>query len=202
MKKINLKNRTINASIVCIVFLLLIIFYHHIDKYTTGLFFISLTLLVPITFVTIVVYLFKGLILVFRNIKELTFKIYFPVIISLVTLGYLFFSPYRLDSENLESEVVLRACFEGTQNQAYILFRDDNTFEIHWTGAFFANSWFYGNYTQSADSIYLDYKTEKPYRFGDSIINTGQNLITINKVKIDSNQYFVQFYLGYCKGLN
>jgi hypothetical protein len=158
--------------------------------------------LIPVSFVYIVFYLVKGLIQIFRNIKQLSINICLPLFITILTLIYLFFSPYRLNSEKLSSKVRYRACFEGTQNQAYILFRENQSFEINWTGVFFANAWYYGTYLQKADTFYLDYETEKPYRFGDTIVNTGQNLITINKHRIDSNQYFVPFYLGYCKGLN
>lgn len=196
------RNRLIKVLIACTIFLLLIIFYYHIEKYTTSLIYILLTLLIPVSFVYIVIYLIKGLIQIFRNIKQLSIKICLPFFITTLTLTYLFFSPYRLDSEKLGSKVRLRACFEGTQNQAYILFREDQTFEINWTGVFFANGWYYGTYSQKADTFYLDYRTEKPYRFGDTIVNTGQSLITINKYRIDSSQYFVPFYLGYCKGLN
>ena len=132
----------------------------------------------------------------------MTFKLCLPAIICLTTLTYTIFSPYRLNSEDLESKVIWRACFEGTQNQATIKFRENKTFEINWTGAFFANSWNFGTYKQRTDTFYLHYTTEKPYRFGDTILNDGKGLVSLNKIKIDSSQYFVPFYLGYCKGLN
>ena len=128
--------RAIIVTTVCIVYLLLTIFYHHIDKYVTGMTFIILTLLIPTTFITIVVHFIKGLIQVFMNRKNLAFKIFPPAIISATTLIYTIFSPYRLDSESLESKIVLRACFEGTQNQATLKFRKNKTFEINWTGVF------------------------------------------------------------------
>jgi len=195
------RKRTIVIT-VCIAYLLLTIFYHHIDKYTTGILFIILTLLIPVAFIAIIVYLIKGLFQIYHDRKSLSLNVYLPTLICLVTLAYTILSPYRLDSENLESEIVLRACFEGTQNQATIKFRRNKTFEINWTGAFFADSWYNGTYKQNADTFYLQYTTEKPYRFGDTILNNGQDLITLNKIKIDSSQYFVPFYLGHCKGLN
>jgi len=186
-----------------IVFLLLTIFYHHIDKYLTGIVFIILWFLIPITFITMVVYAFKGIIQIIQNRKHLTFRFCLPTIIVLVTLAYTIASPYHLDSEKLESKVILRACFEGTQNQAYILFRQDSSFELNWTGVFFADDWFYGKYTQKGDTFYLDYHTQQPYRFGDTLLHTGKSLITISKInKRDSTIPFVPFYIGYCKGLN
>ena len=202
MNEIKTTRRTIIVATVCVVYLLLTIFYHHIDKHLTGVLFIALTLLIPTTFIMMVVYAIKGLIEIYRNRQNLSAKFCLPTIITFTTLIYTVFSPWRLDSEKLESDVVLRACFEGTQNQAYIKFRQDKSFELNWTGVFGYDEWFIGTYTQAADTFFLHYETEKPYRFGDTIVNNGESLITINKFKKDSSQYFVPFYLGYCKGLN
>lgn len=199
----NNKNKQIViVTTVCVIYLSLTIFYHHIDKYLTGVVFIALTLLIPIAFIMMVVYAVKGLSQIIRNRKNLTFKFCIPTIIALTSLTYTIFSPWRLDSEILESKVMLRACYEGTQNQAYIKLRQDKSFELNWTGVFGYDEWFVGTYTQKGDTFYLHYKTEKPYRFGDTILNNGESLITMNKFKKDSSQYFVPFYLGYCKGLN
>lgn len=194
--------RTIVVTIVWIAYLLLTIFYHHIDKYLKGVVRITLTLLIPIAFIMMFFYVIKGLLKIFRNRQHLSFRFCLPTLFALTTLIYTLFSPWRLDSEKLESNVVLRACFEGTQNQAYIKLRQDKSFEINWTGVFFYDEWFLGTYSQNADTIYLNYETARPFRFGDTIVNNGNSLITINKFKKDSSQYFVSFYLGYCKGLN
>ena len=201
----NENNTTRQIAIVttaCVIYLSLTIFYHHIDKHLTGIVFIAFTLLIPIAFIMMVVYFIKGESRIYRNRKHLTFKFCLPTFIALISLTYTIFSPWRLDSENLESKVFLRACFEGTQNQAYIKLRQDRSFELNWTGVFGYNEWFIGTYTQKADTFYLHYKTAKPIRFGDTILNDGESLITINKFKKDSSLYFVPFYLGYCKGLN
>lgn len=199
------KKLLIKVIITCSIFLFLISFYYHIDKYTSGFIYFILTLLIPISFVLMVIYFIKSVIQIFRNIKQINFSYCLPTLVALLTLTYFFFCPYRLDSENLCSKVKLRACYEGTQNQAHILFRENQTFEIHWTGVnviFLYSIWNYGIYSQKADTLFLYYETNKPYRFGDSILNTGEYLITINKNKIDNEQYFVNFYLGFCKGYN
>lgn len=202
MSEIKTPRRTIIVATVCVVYLLLTIFYHHIDKYVSGAIFITLILLIPTAFIMIVIYGIKGLIQIYRNRQNLSIKFCLPTIIALTTLTYTVFSPWRLDSESLESKVLLRACFEGTQNQAYIKLRQDKLFELNWTGIFGYDKWFIGTYTQKVDTFYLYYETEKPLRFGDTIVNNGERLITINKFKKDSSQYLVPFYLGYCKGLN
>ena len=198
------KKRILTTSIVCCVYLVLTIFYYHIDKYTSGIICFLLTVFIPITFIALIVFFINGIIWIFKNRKNLTIRIFIPFIICAITLTYTIFSPYRLNSEYLEhkGEVVIRACYEGTQNQATLKFWEDQTFELHWTGVFFYSSWTYGTYEQRADTLFLHYTTEKPYRFGDSIVIKDDLLITINQHKIDSSQYFVPFYLGYCKGLN
>jgi len=193
MDEIKTTRRAIIVTTVCVVYLLLTIFYHHIDKHLTGAVFIILTLLIPVAFIMMVVYFIKGLVQIYRNRKHLTFKFFIPTLITLATLIYTIFSPWRLDSENLESKVLLRACFEGTQNQAYIKLRQDKSFELNWTGVFGYDEWFFGAYTQKADTFYLHYETKKPFRFGDTIVNNGESLITINKFRKDSTQYFVPF---------
>jgi hypothetical protein len=199
----NNRNRQIPVvTAICILYLSLTIFYHHIDKYLTGGVFIALTILVPITFILMVVYTIKGFRQIIRNRNNLSFRFCLPTIIALATLAYTIFSPWRLDSENLESKVLVRACYEGTQNQAYIKLRQDKSFELNWTGVFGYNEWFLGTYSQKNDTFYLHYTTGKPYRFGDTILNNGESLITMDTFKKDSSQYFVPFYLGYCKGLN
>lgn len=131
--------------IICLVYLLLTIFYYHINKNLSGVLYIFLTLLIPITFIAIVVYEIKGILSIIRNKKTLSLKLCLPTLICSITLLYTFLSPYKLDSENLESKVLIRACYEGTQNQAYILFREDKTFELNWTGVFGYNNGGQGN---------------------------------------------------------
>jgi len=151
-----------------------------------------------------VAYCIKGVIDIFRNRKNLTIRSFMPFTICTITLIYTLFSPYRLDSENLENkgEVVLRACYEGTQNQATLKFREDQTFELHSTGVFFYSNWLYGTYEQKTDTLFLHYLTEKPKRLGDTLLIKNDLLLTIYNQEVDTLRRFLPFYLGYCKGLN
>jgi hypothetical protein len=121
-----------------------------------------------------------------------------------------FFSQMNLDMEYVDSlrnslksrsPATLLACFEGTQNQAILTFREDSTFDLLWTGIFSSYHFHEGLYEANADTIILNYTTDKPYRFGEKILNTGTQLETLD-IPVDSNQYFVPFYLGECLGLN
>lgn len=194
--------RTIFVATVCVVYLLLSIFYHHIDKYLTGVIFIALTLLMLTTFVAIVVFAIKGLFQVYRNKQNLSFKFCLPTIIALITLTYTIFSPWRLDSESLESKVEMRACYEGTQNQAYILFRQDKTFELNWTGVFGYDEWWTGQWNRKGDTLILKCDKGKVKQLGDTILIANGYLNPIRH-SVDTTKYYrPMFYLGYCKHEN
>lgn len=194
------KRSLILTAIICSVYLLLTIFYHHIDKYISGIVCWVLTALIPITFITMIVFEIKGFIRLIRNRKSWTLKLCLPTIICSITLLYTLFSPYRLDSEKLESEVEFRACYEGTQNQAYILFRKDKTFELHWTGVFGYNKWWTGKWERKGNVLKLKYDGEKVEQLGEEILISKGYLNPIRKT-FDKKEY-PMFYFGCCKHEN
>ncbi len=203
MKDFKTTKRAIIVSLAFVVWLLLTIFYHHLDKYLTGPIFIILLLLIPTTFFLIVVYATKGVIQIYRERKNLTFKFCLPTIIAVAALAYIIFSPWRLDSENLESEVEFRACYEGTQSQSYIKFREDKTFELNATGVFFSDDWCLGHWLKNGDTIFFKFDKKKPRILSDTVIISKEYLVPIAHFKKDSLiNYNGYFYLGYCKGLN
>jgi hypothetical protein len=161
-----------------------------------------LTLLHIVLYYALPIYLVVNIVLLYNSRHNLTFRLFIPILIASATFAYLKFSPWRIDAENLTNKVLLQACYEGTQNQATIKFREDKTFELHWTGAFGYNKWYTGTYTQKSDTFYLQYQTEIPERFGDTIINTGKSLISLSMPSADSTKTFAPFYLGQCLGLN
>lgn len=186
----------------CLTYLLLIIFYHHIDKYLSGAVFVILTLLIPISFITISVYLIKGIIKLIRQRQNLFITSFISTVICAVTFCYSIFSPYRLDSESLESDVEFRACFEGTQNQATIKFRKDKSFELHSTGAFFINTWYTGKWDKNGDIIYLKYDNKKSERLGDILLIKDGYLHNMGKSIEALKANIPLFYLGYCRHEN
>ncbi len=197
-----IKKRTIITTVICFIYLILTIFYHHIDKHLTGVIFIILTLLIPITFIAIAVYTISGLINIFRNRQNLTLTLCLPTIITLTTLIYTIFSPYRLDSEKLESKVAFRACYEGTQNQAYIKFRQDKSFELNWTGVFGYDEWWTGQWSKKGDTLILKYDGEKVKQLGDTVLIANGYLNPIGH-SVDTAKFpQPMFYLGYCRHEN
>ena len=197
-----IKKKIIIATVICFVYLTLTIFYHHIDKHSTGVIFIILTLLIPTTFIAIVVYTFSGLIKAFRNRQNLTLTLCLPTIITLTTLIYTIFSPYRLDSERLESKVEIRACYEGTQNQAYIKFRQDKTFELNWTGVFGYDEWWTGQWNKKGDTLFFKFNGKKVKQLGDTVLIANGYLNPIGH-SVDTAKFpRPMFYLGYCRHEN
>ena len=203
MKEFKTIKQTIIISTAFVVYILLSTFYHHIDKYLTGIIFILLTLLIPTTLILILVYVVKGLFEIYRLRKNLTFKFCLPTIIALICTTYIFFCPWQFDSENLESKVEFRACYEGTQNQSYIKFRKDKSFEINSTGVFFSDYWFTGQWRKNGDTIFMKFDKERPRLLSDTIIIKDEYLVTLTELNNDTTKDYSRcYYLGYCKGLN
>jgi hypothetical protein len=203
MNEIKKSKSTILLSILyCCLYLFLTIFYHHIDKFLTGYPFIILTLLIPITFLLIVVNEVIGIIKIFRHRPNINLSLCVPTIIYTTTLLYTLFSPYRLDSEYLESPVSFHACYEGTQNQAYILFREDKTFELNWTGVFGYDKWYTGYWHKKGSQLLLQYDTAVPKQLSTHLLLKNGYLVPIDSC-IEQKKYpRVLFYLGNCKNQN
>ena len=193
--------RIILATIVCLSFLVLTFFYHHIDKWLTGAIFVFLTLMIPITFVLIFILWVKGIIQIKRNWKQLSFTLCLPTIICTVTILFIFFNRFGT-SEQFESEVEFRACYEGTQNQAYILFRKDKTFEVNSTGVFFADKWWTGHWNKKDNILTLKYDKKKFDVLGDSLLIKDGHLIPLKPMEDTTRTNRPIFYLGFCKGEN
>lgn len=200
--KINFKDN-LNLSIsLCLFYLLLTFFYYHIDKKTSGIIFIILTLLIILLFITIVFQLIKGFKNIFQSINNLSIKILLPILIYFATLIYSITNPLKLSSEIFESKVEFRACYEGTQNQAYILFRKDKTFELNWTGVFGYNEWWTGKWYKKENVLFLKYDNKKVDQLGNKLLIENGYLNPIEE-SVDKAKYpRPMFYLGYCQNKN
>jgi len=80
--------QAIIVTAVCIVYLVVTAFYHHIEKYLTGAVFIILTLLIPTTFIAMFVHAISGLIGIVRHRQNLNLIYCLPTIIAVTTLIY------------------------------------------------------------------------------------------------------------------
>jgi hypothetical protein len=194
------RKRLIVAAILCSAYFILTVCYHHIDKYLSGPIFILLTLLIPLLFITLVVLVIGGAIRNIGSSERRQIRSWLPTLLSAATLLNSIFNPLNLSSERLESGVVLRGCYEGTQNQAYVLFRQDSTFELHATGVFFSDDWYLGTWSRRGDTMLLDYDGASS-SLGNAIVIDGGYFRMVDKQAGSSDQR-PQFYLGYCKHEN
>ena len=173
-------------------------------RYPGGLWTPLIFLIIVGGLLWLLIKLIKEIIGLIKNRKTFKANHLLPTILILAILCFTFFNTLSFDIEDsLYGKVVFRACYEGTQNQATFKLRNENRFEIHWTGAFFYDEYFTGTYMQVGDTLILDYHSDKPIRFGDRILmdNESELLITI-RTDNDSLKNVVPFYYGYCKGLN
>jgi hypothetical protein len=193
---------TILTTLFSSVYLFLTIFYYHIDKHITGIVFIFLTIIIPMSFIAIAAYVVKGIIELIKSRKNINLRICIPTIICTLTLGYTFFSPYKLDSENLESPVEIRACYEGTQNQATFKFREDKTFELNWTGVFGGNDWWTGKWNKNGDTLFLKWNIKRIEKLGDTLVIKNEYLYPVRYLNDSMKSYRPMFYLGYCRHEN
>ena len=144
-----------------------------------------------------IVNLVKLIIAVFKNRRQLNVYYFYPIVVYIAVIC----APIGTWEDYL-SPVKFRACYEGTQNQAYILFRNDNSFELHWTGVFFYSKWYSGKWQQKNNIILLKYQTDPVEVLGGSVLMKDGYLVPLdNSVEAGFKQY-PMFYLGYCKGEN
>ncbi|QHL88424.1 hypothetical protein GU926_13670 [Nibribacter ruber] len=130
-------------------------------------------------------------------------KAYIPLLLLTLTLLDFFFNPLNIDLEKAYGKILFRACYEGTQNQATFKLREENTFELHATGAFFYDEFFLGSYIQKGDTLILDFRGKKPAHFSDKLFMDNHNrILTINRKVNDGTLLALPFYYGYCKGTN
>lgn len=192
-------NRLIKPIILSAALALLVSGYHYIDKYLSGIIFFILTTLIPVLIIVIIVNIIREIIRLFKSRRNLSFNLFIPILIYLIIP---LFSSF-IDLEKLESKVVLRGCYEGTQNQAYILFRQDNTFELNWTGVFFYDEWFTGHWKRNGDTILLHYNNDKMVKqLGNKVVIQNGYFKPVGN-SVDSTKYrYTMFYVGYCKGEN
>ncbi|WP_114777592.1 hypothetical protein [Botryobacter ruber] len=198
-----LKKRIITSVVIVIGFMLLVKTNPIWEREIGGFWNILFYLVIAVFFFWIIIKFIIEIVSIIRNRKRLSLLSFVPIgILSLFWLDVTS-NIFWIDLEKLYGDVTFKACYEGTQNQATFKLRGKNRFELHWTGVFFYDEYFTGTYQQVGDTLYLNYKDQKPRRFGDKILmdNKNQQLITIsntaNSVKND-----VPFYYGYCQGLN
>lgn len=191
------------SLIISILFVGLIRFRPIWERNPGGFWNLLFYLAIAVLFFWLIVKIVKEIIRLIKQWKNLTFRLFIPILIMTLMLLDGMFNPLKIDLNRLYGNVVFRACFEGTQNQATFKLLENNKFEIHWTGVFFYDEYFVGTYEKRGDTLYLDYRGKKPIRFGDRILMDNDNeILETIRSEDDSLRNVAPFYYGFCKGLN
>jgi len=150
------KNLKIPIAI-SILFLGLIRFTPVWERYPGGLWNALFYLSIVILFFWLIIYIIKEVIGFIKFREKLPYKRFFPLLIMTTALLDGIFNPLKINFDSIYGQVIFKACYEGTQNQATFKLRDGNRFELHWTGVFFYNEYFNGTYIQVGDTLFLSY---------------------------------------------
>ena len=186
------------SLIISVLFLGLIRFQPIWERHPGGFWNVLFFLSIVILFFWLITKIIKEIIQLIRQRKNLTFKLFIPLMILTIALFDGMFNPFKINLESIYGQVIFRACYEGTQNQATFYLRDNGGFDIHSTGVFFSDNFYTGKYKRYNDTIILSFDTEVPRLFGDTLLVKDDNLFVIKPDTILPTH----FYLGYCKGLN
>lgn len=196
------KNQKVSIAI-AVLFLALIRLTPIWERNLDNLWTVSILLFIAVLFFWTIDRIVRELFRLASRKANFNLKAFIPVLVMTALFLDGLFNPLRVNLDSLYGNVSFRACYEGTQNQATFKLREGNRFELHWTGAFFANRFYRGTYRIVGDNLHLEYVGEKPPRFGETVLmdNEQELLITVRNER-DGLMNVVPFYYGYCKGLN
>lgn len=186
------------SLIISILFVGLIRFRPVWERNPGGLWNVLFFLAIAILFFWLITKIIIEITRLIKQRENLTFNLYIPILIMTLFLLDGMYNPLKVNLDKLYGQVVFRACYEGTQNQATFKLRESGKFDIHWTGVFFSDNFYTGDYIKNGDTLLLNFNTEIPRNFDDTLIIKGEYLY---RQKADS-LISTHFYLGYCKGLN
>ncbi len=87
------------------------------------------------------------------------------VVVTVACAFIAFYTPTRGLVNLVRGQPKIVAYYEGTQNQALLTLRQNNSFDIWWTGVFGYDEYFRGDYRQEADSLIFHFSGEPPRKF-------------------------------------
>jgi hypothetical protein len=108
------------------------------------------------------------------------------------------FDTLTADENTFQSDVKIRACYEGTMNTSRLYFRENGEFEDFNIGFFAHVNYVSGTWKMDADTILLTIKSGQHNLLKDKMIIKDNFLYTVEPDTIKPTFY----YLGQCKGLN
>lgn len=166
-----------------------------------GLVFPIVGSIIAMLFISISIKIIIALVGIFKQRKNLSIKLFIPLMIYVTAIVEGVFNPFNINAEKFQSKVLIRACYEGTMNTTTIKFRENKTFEFQAIGWFAISDFWQGTWKSEGDTLYLSFDGLKPSRIGNTLVVKNDSLITIRKDG-DGLENVIEFSLGYCKGLN
>ena len=108
------------------------------------------------------------------------------------------FDSLTADENTFQSNVKIRACYEGTMNTSRLYLRENGAFEDFNIGFFAHVNYVSGTWEMDGDTIMLKITSGHHNLLKDRMIIKGNFLYAIEQDSIKPTFY----YLGQCKGLN
>ncbi|RWY51176.1 hypothetical protein EPL05_14015 [Mucilaginibacter gilvus] len=146
--------------------------------------------------ILMVVGVVRQLILVVKNRHNLNLGYFLPITIYLIFL----FLPTG-SVEDYLSPIKFRASHEGTNAQSVIYFRNDHTFQMHSTMAFFSE-WSIGKWQQKKDTLLLNWDGRVHPKLGRTLLVDSGYLKPLDALVAKELRIRPLFYLDCCKGQN
>lgn len=199
-----MRRKLIRVGLASATLLLLWFFSSVWDRYPGGFWILLFGLTIGLLFVWLSIKLILETIWLIRNRTTLKTLHFLPTIIIVLVLSSIFLDTVSDTIEDkIFGKVIFRACYEGTQGQSTFKLRENNRFEIHSSGVFFYDKYFMGVYTLTNDTLNLTYDGEIYNRVGDRVyMNDKDERLIPTREKVDSTSRRLEYYYGYCKGLN
>jgi ABC-type multidrug transport system permease subunit len=168
------------------------------ERYPGGFWNLLFYLIIAGLFFWLIIRIIKDATRIIKHREILNFSNFIPIMVMILSLLDGIFNPFQIDLDSIYGQVHFRACYEGTQNQATFKFRENGKFDIHWTGFFFMDGFFTGEYKRTGGNIFLSFDAVTPGLLGDTLVIRDEYLYKVEQDTIIPTY----FYLGYCKGLN
>lgn len=193
------KKKTLTALLWCLMLLFMVFGNYYIEQISEWANPISLCIILGLM-LFIGFQLISWLVKIYKAKVLLKFKPLIPFFIYAITSLLIFISPNWLYVHHYLSKIKYRGCYEGTMNTGTIYFRESGTFEYRHVGFFGFTTFEKGTWTQSGDTLKINYTNKTPEFVGDKLLLTEYEFINISNDSIDNNK--TGFYRGLCKGLN
>jgi hypothetical protein len=108
------------------------------------------------------------------------------------------FDSLSVDENTFQSDVKIRACYEGTMNTSRLYLRENGKFEDFNIGFFAHVNYVSGTWKMDGDTILLNITSGQHNRLKSKMVIKDNSLYAVDKGIMEPASY----YLGQCKGLN